>query len=195
MELIVLASSSPRRSVLLRQIGLKFEIMIPDVDESIDSHESPELVAQELAYLKALSAADRLKRNGRYDCLVIGADTIVVKDGILGKPENSNQAYNMLKSLQGSWHEVITGLTVIDCAGMRSIKCFEKTLVKMKSLSDDEIWSYIDTGEPLDKAGAYGIQGIGALLVERIEGCYFNVVGLPLSRLSEVFGQFGVSLL
>lgn len=191
MREIVLASASPRRSELLKQIGLKFEIVPSDVDENIDSNLIPEEVVMGLSCRKALDVAKKIDNR----VLVIGADTIVVKDRILGKPVNDQDAFNMLKSLQGDWHNVITGVCVIDTDGFKIVKGFERTRVKMRNLQDREIYSYIATGEPADKAGAYGIQGMGALLVEKIEGCYFNVVGLPLSKLAEMLEDFGLHLL
>lgn len=215
MREIVLASASPRRSELLKQVGVEFKVLPSNIEENIDLRLSPEEYAQSLSYEKAFNIAEKLRSSLQLDGplpmegnlpvegtlamneapLVIGADTIVVKDGILGKPEDDGQAYLMLKSLQGGWHDVITGVTVIDTLSLKASKCSETTHVKMRELSDEFIYSYIRTGEHKDKAGAYGIQGIGAVLVERIEGCYFNVVGLPLTRLSIIFEEFGVRLL
>ncbi len=188
MKKVILASASPRRSELLRQIGIDFEVIPSNIEENIEQGMSPESIVQDLAYDKALSVAKGLKGAS----IVIGADTIVVKDGILGKPVNEEEAFAMLKSLQGGWHEVITGVALISPLENRYLKGYEKTNVKMRSLNDREIMSYIKTGEPMDKAGAYGIQGMGALLVERIDGCYFNVVGLPLQKLSAMFEEFGI---
>jgi len=191
MKEIVLASASPRRSELLKRVGIAFSVMPSNIEEKIDVSWEPEVLAEELSYSKALYIAEQLKR----DCLVIGADTIVVKDGVLGKPRDEAEAYEMLKRLQGSWHEVITGVTIINAGDMVSLKDHVKTRVKMRSMTDDVIYSYIRTKEPMDKAGAYGVQGMGALLVEAIEGCYFNVVGLPLMKLGTMLENFGVRLL
>jgi len=120
---------------------------------------------------------------------------VVVKDRIMGKPKDRDDAVRMLKHLSGSWHEVMTGIALIDTKDFRSVTSVEITKVKMKELTDDTILAYVDTKEPMDKAGAYGIQEKGAILVERIEGCYFNVVGLPLGRLSDLLKDFGVSVL
>ncbi|MCX7922682.1 MAG: Maf family protein [Clostridia bacterium] len=188
---IVLASASPRRTELLKQIGIEFKIIPSNIEEDIKVNIPPEELVQKLSYEKALDVAKQLPEGS----LVIGADTIVVKDGVLGKPANEEQAFEMLKSLQGRWHEVITGVTVINSYTLKSVKAYEKTRVKMRELSDSTILSYIKTREPMDKAGSYGIQGIGAVLVEKIEGCYFNVVGLPLTRLSFILEEFGVSIL
>lgn len=191
MKEIILASASPRRSELLRQVGITFKVVPSGVEENINMRLLPQELAQELACSKAIDVAKQAGGN----CLVIGADTIVVKGKILGKPRNEEEAFTMLKSLEGEWHEVITGIAVTDAASMRTVKDFEMTRVKVRNLTDSMIYSYIKTGEPADKAGAYGIQGMGALLVERIEGCYFNVVGLPLMKLSCMLEEFGVKIL
>lgn len=191
MREIVLASASPRRCELLKQIGVSFKVIPSNVEENISIDLSPEELAQNLAYEKALSVAKKLEN----DSIVIGADTIVVKNGVLGKPLNENQAFDMLSSLQGDWHEVITGIAVIEVPGLRYLKGFEKTRVRMRNVSDDAIKAYIKTGEPMDKAGAYGIQGMGAVFIERIEGCYFNVVGLPLMKLAVMLEEFGIRVL
>ncbi|HEX3028347.1 MAG TPA: Maf family protein [Clostridia bacterium] len=191
MKDIILASASPRRMDLLRQVGLKFRVEPSNVDEKNNMGCSAEELVKKLSYEKALSIAKSIET----DSMVIGADTVVFRGNILGKPEDKIQAYEMLKSLQGEWHEVITGLSVIECTSMKNITCCEITRVKMRAMTDRLIKAYIDTGEPMDKAGAYGIQGFGALLVEKIEGCYFNVVGLPLQKLSVVLEEFGVKIL
>ncbi|GAE88607.1 Maf family protein [Acetivibrio straminisolvens] len=194
---IVLASASPRRSELLRQIGLEFEVVLSDIDESNKENLRADELVQHLAYNKALDVAKKVagRDNGKKRYLVIGADTVVVKDKILGKPKDRDDAIKMLKHLSGSWHEVMTGIAIIDTNDFRSIRSVEVTRVKMKELSDDTVLAYVDSKEPMDKAGAYGIQEKGAMLVERIEGCYFNVVGLPLARLADLLKGFGVSVL
>ncbi|HOM01812.1 MAG TPA: Maf family protein [Acetivibrio sp.] len=193
---IVLASASPRRSELLRQLGLEFEVVLSDIDESNKENLKADELVQHLAYKKALDVAKKLESrdSGKNRYLVIGADTVVVKDGILGKPKDRDDAVRMLKHLSGSWHEVMTGIAIIDTKDFKSEKSVEVTKVKMKELSDDTVLAYVDSKEPMDKAGAYGIQEKGAILVERIEGCYFNVVGLPLARLSDLLKGFGVSV-
>lgn len=194
---IVLASASPRRSELLKQIGLDFKVLPSNLDETLTGSPEPEEFAGRLACGKALGVAEQLgsrSKDGK-SYLVIGADTVVVKDTILGKPENGEHAFEMLTRLQGGWHEVITGIAVVDSLDLRQETGFEVTRVKMRKLSEQDILAYIRTGEPSDKAGAYGIQGMGALLVEKIEGCYFNVVGLPLYRLSTMLERFGTKLL
>lgn len=191
MKEIILASASPRRSELLRQVGLNFQVIPSNFEENLNLELSPGELVQDLAYNKALSVAAKVKPG----FLVIGADTVVVKDRVLGKPESRQHAFEMLKMLQGGWHEVITGVAVLEGSGSGCTSGFEVTRVKMRSLSDRTIEAYIDTGEPMDKAGAYGIQGLGAVIVEKIEGCYFNVVGLPLTRLSAMLESHGVNLL
>ncbi|HEX9062463.1 MAG TPA: Maf family protein [Clostridia bacterium] len=191
MKSIVLASASPRRSDLLRQIGVDFRVLPSNIEEVLPPGMHPGEAVEELALKKALSVSENLKDGS----LVIGADTIVVKDTILGKPCDEHDALRMLHTLEGDSHEVLTGVAVVDLSTMKYIKGFEKTKVFMKSLTDEKIKAYIDTGEPMDKAGAYGIQGKGALLVEKIEGCYFNVVGLPLGKLSEMLEYFGVKVM
>jgi septum formation protein len=190
MKKVILASSSPRRDKLLRQIGLEFEVVAADIDEILDPGIDPEILVQNLSYDKAFYVAGKLKNNS----IIIGADTVVLKDRILGKPSDKEEAFKMLKFLQGDWHEVLTGITVLDSTNNKFVKAFEKTRVKMRPLSDSVIEAYVETGEPMDKAGAYGIQGRAAIFVERIEGCYTNVVGLPLLRLASILESFGVKV-
>jgi septum formation protein len=187
---IILASNSPRRRELLRQIGLSFSIDPTDVDEKVQAGESPENYAVRVAVDKARAAAERV-RSG----IIIAADTIVVLDhSILGKPVDRRDAERMLSLLSGRMHIVITGLAIIDAADGKMATGTSLTRIWFRDLSLDEIGSYVKSGEPLDKAGAYGIQGKGALLVKRIEGCYFNVVGLPLSLLGELLRDFDIRL-
>lgn len=191
MQEIILASASPRRELLLRQIGLEFRVVPSQVEEVLEpGPESRELVL-ELAGLKARYVA-RL----HHRAIVLGADTAVCCEGqILGKPHDRDDAARMLRLLSGRVHEVVTGVVLRqESAGLVRAEAVT-TRVRFRHLSGDEIAGYIATGEPFDKAGAYGIQGYGALLVESIEGCYFNVVGLPLSILPDMFREFGVELL
>lgn len=188
---IILASNSPRRRELLRQIGLSFTTDPSDVDEKVLAGESPESYAVRVALDKARAAAARAGSG-----IVIAADTIVVlDDSILGKPADRRDAERMLSLLSGRMHVVITGLAIIDAAEGKTVTGTSLTRVWFRDLSRDEIASYVKSGEPLDKAGAYGIQGKGSLLVKQIEGCYFNVVGLPLSLLGELFRNFSIRLL
>jgi septum formation protein len=187
---LILASNSPRRRELMRQIGLDFRVDPADVDESVFPGESPEGYAVRVALDKARAAAARAGTG-----IVIAADTIVVLDDeILGKPADPGDAERMLKLLSGNVHRVITGLAVMDAATGKVLTRTSITRVWFRSLAPHEIISYIATGEPLDKAGAYGIQERGALLVDKIDGCYFNVVGLPLSLLGELLLSFGVDV-
>ena len=175
MTEFVLASSSPRRKQLLRNLGIEFETIESEADENVDM--PPHETVIELSGRKATYVAEL-----RPNSVVIGADTIVLHNGIImGKPENAQMAFDMLKILQGSVHTVYTGVCVI----YNNEKHFgvEMTDVHMCGLSDSEIREYIKTGEPMDKAGAYGIQELGSKFIKRIDGCYFNVVGLPLNLL------------
>ncbi len=191
MKTVILASASPRRQELLRQLGVDFDVIVPDVDESINEVHSFELFVQNLALSKCMNVVDRLRTGigpNRPE-IVIAADTIVVKDGMLGKPADAGDAFRMLKLLQDSWHEVITGIALYTFRDDVSVTSFESTRVKMRSLSDEDIHAYIATREPFDKAGAYGIQGFGSVIVERIEGCFYNVMGLPLFKLFRILEQ------
>ena len=173
---IILASNSPRRKELLEQVGIEFEVMSSDVDEITDKT-APADVVMDLSRIKAEAVA----RNNK-GVVVLAADTVVAYNGhILGKPKDEADAFKMLKLLSGKAHQVFTGVTIVDEAG-ESNSFFESTDVLMYENSDELIKKYIATGEPMDKAGAYGIQGKGAVLVKEIKGDYNNVVGLPLSR-------------
>lgn len=176
---IVLASSSPRRRYLLGLVRIRHRVIKPCVREEDHAHEDPVKHVVRLARLKALSVKPRVKSG-----LILGADTIVVHGGdILEKPEDKADARRMLRRLSGRWHQVYTGLALVDAASGRKAEGYERSLVKIRRLSDAEIDAYIATGEPMDKAGSYGIQGYGAAIVEKVRGCYFNVVGLPIVRL------------
>jgi septum formation protein len=188
---LILASSSPRRKELLRQIGVDFVVDPADVDEGVLPGEAPEGYAVRVALDKARVVSQRYEAG-----IIIAADTIVVAgDEILGKPANAGEAERMLRVLSGRMHRVITGLAVMHAATGRELVRVSETRVWFRDLSAEEITAYAASGEPLDKAGAYGIQEKGALLVGRIEGCYFNVVGLPVSLLGEMLREFGINLL
>ncbi|QSQ09527.1 Septum formation protein Maf [Koleobacter methoxysyntrophicus] len=189
MKKIILASASPRRKQLLEQMKLKFEVIPSNIFEDYQENREPEEVARDLAERKATDIA-RISE----DSLVIGADTVVFLDEILGKPKDEREALKILKKLSGKTHYVITGIAVIDSSTKKLVVDHEKTAVKMKKISEEEIKAYISTGEPMDKAGAYGIQGLGSVFVEEIHGCYFNVVGLPISKLYSILKGFGVDL-
>lgn len=197
MKEIILASASPRRKMLLEQVGLDFRVITPDVDESIDEciNDVPGAkdFVKKLAYEKAAKVAE-LQKTG---VIVIGADTVVFKGSLLGKPVDREHAFSMLKSLEGGWHQVITGFCIIRTGRCGSDTCVtghEVTRVRFRSLSDKEINRYINSEEYEGKAGAYAIQGKGAVFVDRIEGCYFNIVGLPVTRLVMELGNFGVEM-
>lgn len=188
---LVLASASPRRRELLERLGIPFKVSVSKTEENIDrGNLTPEQLARELALLKAKDVARTLE-----DGLVIGADTIVVLDDeILGKPKSREEAGRMLHLLSGRSHQVITGLALVEAGGGRVQLTSEVTTVWFRRLDPGEVEWYLDTGEPMDKAGAYGIQGKGSILVDRIEGCYFNVVGLPLTRLYLMLKERGYRL-
>ena len=191
MARIVLASASPRRQELLRRIGITdFEIRVPEVAENFPDGLTPPQVVSYISREKADAAAALCTPEE----IVITADTMVfLDDQRLGKPADEADALRMLTALQGRRHTVCTGVTLRQ--GGRSLTESESTDVFFRAASPAELLAYIKTGEPMDKAGAYGIQGRGALLVERISGDFFNVMGLPLLRLSRMLAQFGVSLL
>ncbi len=187
---LILASQSPRRRELLARMGLDFTVIAPRLDEEAFSDPDPAALVQTLSREKALAVA----REQDPEALVIAADTVVVLDGqALGKPRDRAEAEAMLAALSGRSHAVYTGVTV--CRGDRAVTEAERTEVTFRALTRLEIRRYAATGEPMDKAGAYGIQGLGALLVEGIRGDYFNVVGLPVCLLGRMLADFGVDCL
>ena len=188
---IILASASPRRREILEKTGLPFRVVASDYDE--DDHEiaDPRACARLLSRKKAESVAERYR-----NALVLGADTLIFfRNRIVGKPRDKKDAAAMLAMLSGATHTVITGYTLIDGRSGKRLSRSEATEVTIIKMTKGEIARYIDTGEPLDKAGAYGIQGIGAAFVKRIEGDYFNVMGLPYCSLVESLKRFGIKLL
>jgi septum formation protein len=177
---IVLASASPRRAELLRQVGLEFEVMVSEVEETLTPGLEPAAQVELFALRKANAVAAALDRG-----IVIGADTVVVQGGrVLGKPVDAQEAVEMLQLLQGKGHEVYTGVALVDARS--SVKLVEHVMTRVffNAMSEESIRRYVATGEPLDKAGAYAVQGRAALFINRLEGCYYNVVGLPLARLA-----------
>ena len=177
MKRLILASASPRRAQLLAQVGLEFLVVKSDYAEKAISCEED---VEAMALAKARAVYDNYR-----DDLILGADTAVFHGGqALGKPRDEKEAEEMLKLLSGETHSVVTGFAVIN--GGREITGREKTLVRMRPIDEKEIKAYVSTGEPADKAGAYGIQGKAAIFVEKIEGCYFNIVGLPLARVAAI---------
>lgn len=184
---LILASQSPRRKKLLKQIGLKFRVVPSSVDEIFVSNISPSENARLLAVKKAEDIARRIRRG-----IVIGADTIVVRDHhLLGKPTTAREAVQMLQLLSEKSHYVYTGIALVDAQTKKKISTVEKTEVHFRKIDLKEIKSYVASGSPMDKAGAYGIQDdYGAVFVERINGCYYNVVGLPLARFYTLLQEF-----
>jgi septum formation protein len=191
VENLILASASPRRAELLKQIGLNFQIMVCSVDETLLPGMSPPELVEFLAEKKAAAVARNL-----HDGIVLGADTVVVWQGqVLGKPRSEEEAFGMLVKLQGSTHDVYTGVALIDvCSGKKLVE-HEKTRVFFRVMEEVEIRRYVASGEPLDKAGAYGVQGLAAIFINKLEGCYTNVVGLPLARLSVMLKAVGYNVL
>lgn len=198
MKKYILASASPRRKELLEQIGLDFDIVVSNADEDIIKKDmNVSLYVQELALIKANAVAKTLYQRGEKNKLIISADTIVVSDGeILGKPKNEDDAFLMLSKLSGKEHEVYTGFSIMRTKDMFTVANYEKTIVKFFDLEPEKIREYIALGEPMDKAGAYAIQGLGAIFVEKIDGDYQNVVGLPVGKLVRVLEEeFGEKII
>jgi septum formation protein len=183
---VILASASPRRFELLNTTGMKFNVIPSDIDESKIVQKDPIQLVKEIAYQKGILIAAKYQKN-----LVISADTIVlIGDKVLGKPQDEEDAFSMLKILSGRTHTVITAFALFIQNYDKNVVEIESTEVTMRELHDDEIWAYVNTGEPMDKAGAYAIQGQGAMLIEKINGCYSNVVGFPLSRFFTTLDHF-----
>ncbi len=189
----VLASKSPRRKELLGNIGINAQIIPSSVDESPYKKLPPEQMVKELAMLKACDVARSLRGN----TVVIGADTCVCLGGkVFGKPQNMAEAEEMLRELSGKTHEVFTGFCVYNCKDGTAVSRAEVTHVTFRVLTDSEIKAYVKTREPMDKAGAYGIQKRGALFIEKIEGDFFNVVGLPLCSLASALkSEFSIDII
>jgi len=188
MMKLILASSSPRRAEVLADAGFTFEVVAARVDESRRTGEQAEAYVRRLAEAKARAVAGGVSP----PAIVIAADTVVVMDGeVLGKPASAEDAGRMLRRLSGRTHQVLTGLAVLKIPGGAARVEIETTQVTFAPLTEAEIEAYVASGEPLDKAGAYAIQGRGGRLVARVEGCYFNVVGLPLARLYRILREMG----
>ena len=191
MKELVLASASKRRLDLLNNTGYNFRVIISHADESIIplNHAQPAEYALALAQLKALASVCEAPDNA----IILAADTIVVLNNqILGKPIDENHAFNMLKALSANMHHVYTAVHILDKATGESRNFCEKAAVFMSLMEDDEIWSYIKTSQPMDKAGSYGIQGIGGLFVSRIEGDFFAIEGLPINKVYNALKEFGI---
>ena len=194
---LVLASKSPRRQELLKLLGHPFSVIISDIEENMIEHETPARHVIRLSENKARSVGGRLESG-----IVIGSDTIVVLDSeILGKPSTPDEAEEMLGKLQNRTHRVFTGFALFDVTSGRMVSDYETTEVTIRAMTLGLIRLYVRTGEPLDKAGSYGIQGYGSALVTSIKGCYFTVMGLPLAKLMESlhtfsggrYGYFGIT--
>ena len=181
---LILASGSPRRRELLDLMGLTYTVETPDVDESFSGR--PSETVMEISRRKAAAVAARHSAS-----IIIAADTLVFADGALGKPHTPERAKEMLRSLAGNWQHVYTGITFINTRSGRILRNVDKTRVHLVPMTEQEIDAYVATGEPLDKAGAYGIQGMGGMFVDRIDGSYSNVVGLPMSMLRIMLAQVG----
>jgi septum formation protein len=187
---IILASASPRRAEILRQAGVTFSVLSSAIDETPYQRETPEALVLRLSAAKAELVAARSVG----PAFVVAADTVVVTDGhILGKPRSTDDARHILQSLSGRTHTVLTGVTMIRLPDAQRRQFVESTLVTFSVLTPEEISAYLDSGEPFDKAGAYAIQGIAARFIPRIEGCYYNVMGLPLAHLLTHLRDFGWS--
>ena len=191
MKKIILASASPRRKELLEKIGLKFDVEPSDYEEKISPGIEPHKLAKSLSLEKARLVAENYE-----NALVIAADTFIVIEGeILGKPVTETEARRMLETINGRQHSVITGFTIMDTGNSKAISRSVETKVYIRKLTSKEIDSYVESKEPLDKAGAYAIQGLGSVIVEKIEGDYFNVIGLPLSAVADSLKEFGVYII
>ncbi len=187
---LILASASVRRAEILRDAGMPFSVLSSAVDETPYSGETPHDLVQRLAAAKAELVAARAVG----PAIVIAADTVVTLEGrILGKPRSSDDARHMLERLSGRTHAVVTGVALIRLPDVEQLNFVESTLVHFAALSEEEITRYLSSGEPYDKAGAYAIQGRAGRFIPRIEGCYFNVVGLPLARLQHALYELGWS--
>lgn len=182
MDSIILASASPRRRELLTQIGMEYEV-IPSTGEELITSKKPQEIVMQLARQKALDVAEKVQIKGK---IILGADTIVALNGeVMGKPSDENEAFGMLSKLQGNVHQVYTGVAISILQEEENIHThafYEETKVYVSPMTQEEILGYIETGEPFDKAGGYGIQGRFAAFIEKIEGDYNNVVGLPVGR-------------
>lgn len=191
MRQIILASASPRRKDILEKFGLKFTVIPSTADEVYDKKDDPIEVVTQLALKKCQDIS-----NDNKSAIVIAADTIVYYQEILGKAKNRVDAFNILKTLSGNTHKVITAIAIKHIASNKEIVDYQETQVKFRTLSDEKIERYLNTEEYIDKAGAYGIQGYGEILVESINGSFSNVVGLPIAKLDEILEEnFNIKLL
>lgn len=192
---LVLASSSLRRQQLLQGLGLEFRIIVSGVTEEVPGELQPQTLVEVLAKRKAEHVRAKLIEEQAEQSVVLAADTVVVLDGVvLGKPVDKADAVRTLEALQGKEHTVYTGVCVTGTASSKNLVRHSATRVRMRPLSTDRIVRYVETGEPMDKAGSYGIQGLGSTLIESIDGDYFTVVGLPLALTTDMLEEFGISI-
>jgi len=190
---VILASSSPRRHKILTQAGIEFEVLPSDIPEDVGGGMSPYEAVKTLSEQKAMCAVEKITG----DCVIVAADTIVDLNGrILGKPADEDDAFNILKKLQGRKHSVYTGVCIIKKTGDGLIikNLIDNAAVFMRQMTDDEIRAYVETGEPMDKAGAYAIQEKGSLFVERIEGDFYTIQGLPIVRVYQELKNLGLAV-
>lgn len=190
MTPLVLASESPRRRELLKEAGFDFDVVPVKVSEIPNKNLNVNAQILDIAQRKARAAFDQLKSSRTGAFRVLSADTeVIFGGGPLGKPQNREDAYRILRLLSGNFHEVKTAVCIIDSTTHKEVSQIETTQIHFKKLSDEEIWTYIDTGEPMDKAGAYGIQGLGRQFVDHFEGPYDNVVGLPIAVVRKLLAE------
>lgn len=188
---LVLASTSPRREEILKQLNLKFTIVPSKINEENFNNNDPIELVENLALEKAKSISELVE-----DAIIIAADTVVVKDDqILGKPADESEAKDMLRQLRSNQHQVITGVAVLNSQTKKNYVEHNITDVTMTAISEDEINNYVSTGEPLDKAGSYAIQGFGGLFIEEIRGSYYSVMGLPIHQLAKLLNKFNYGIL
>ncbi len=191
MRKIILASTSPRRKELFSKLGLPFKVVASNYEEDMTIKMPPVKLAKFLSFGKANAVIE-----GNKDSIIISADSFVaLKNKLLGKPKSKTEAAQMLKSISDKWVDIITGLTVIDTLNNKIISETEVGRVKIAKLSSEEIKNYIASGEPMDKAGAFAIQGLGSVIIEKMEGDFQSMVGLPLFRLAKILKKFGVKVL
>ncbi|OGI24558.1 MAG: septum formation protein Maf [Candidatus Melainabacteria bacterium RIFOXYA12_FULL_32_12] len=189
---IILASASPRRKELLANLGLKFEVIPSEIEEIIEGKAFSCQLIEQLALDKVMDVKEKVN----YPAIIIGSDTVVVIDNkILGKPKDKQDAFNMLKMLSGTTHEVISAVAITDTETGKTLANSVTSKVTFKELSDSEINNYIATGEPMDKAGAYAIQGIASIFIKSISGCYTNIVGISTYKLVEMLKEFEIRIL
>ena len=180
MKKIILASKSPRRIEMLSKYFKDIKINVSDIHESVNQNDLPQTTVMKIAFEKANAVLKVCDEQG----IIIAADTIVYLDEVMGKPKSYDDGFEMIKRLSGKEHKVFTGICIIDTVSNKKVVDYEETIVEFNVLRDEQIIKYLNTGEYKDKAGSYGIQGYGELLVKKINGCYNNVKGLPLSKLN-----------